>query len=788
MPKVIIQEVPKAANGSTVSPQKAREILHDGTIRGKKITDKQRKYFGYRSNQQAQSGLTVEDGAATPISPSTTMINGNTHQYGGTDIMYGGQKVEAESGEPVYKSQDGSLIIAGNMTVPGTNKKFKSVAKQLADKEAKVNKRMQEGTELINNSNPDDKWDLLKFNSGVANVKGGLAKSKELAQNREHLGKLQEAMLQMSDEMGVDPQAFSKGNLKAKNGLTIKAQAGKTIPTGEDPNNWYKDPKDGLYHRRLLSDVMHMQEQPQKVPQKLDLSRYTNKGNRADKTGVAPSRQSTYFQQPQSTQPNQQVTTQPVVNQPTQNYIPIQPNDNTNTSNNTSDLSVAQRHNNPGNMKYAAWMSKYGAVRGEPDNIDHDGSYYAKFPDMQTGLNALKQQLHRPLYLGKTVEEAISSWTGGHPYNTDLGGLKGKRVADLSENELNGLVNVITKGEDSKVYNQTQPYTSVPTTTDDELTKRIRGYKPLAPYQLTDEQLNQQPNTDQFNRINSKDYSFDFTNPPKLNKPTSARPFNPTQIMGEVYAGAANKQVPVWSQRYEPQLYQPYQVSFQDRLNENTATFNALRKNQTDNPSSLATMASQKYQADTGVLGEEFRTNQAISNDIVNKNVSLLNDAQYKNLSLADTQAVRQSQARSLTKGTNQAILNSVSNKVLQHELENKTLQAYENLTDYRINPETGSMNYYGPKGQDLINWGGIGYGNNMDEGTRVSRQFNGSGNPIKTTYTTQPPLRTLQMEMNVNKTKQQSLMQMINSGTRQGRKTFDFSYLNPVGYQPPIQ
>src|SRR6476620_8380272 len=32
---------------SQPSKEKAREILHDGTIRGKNITDKQRKYFGY---------------------------------------------------------------------------------------------------------------------------------------------------------------------------------------------------------------------------------------------------------------------------------------------------------------------------------------------------------------------------------------------------------------------------------------------------------------------------------------------------------------------------------------------------------------------------------------------------------------------------------------------------------------------------------------------------------------------------------------------------------------------
>lgn len=37
--------------GGSLSPHKAREILHDGTINGKKITDRQRRYFGFVSGK-----------------------------------------------------------------------------------------------------------------------------------------------------------------------------------------------------------------------------------------------------------------------------------------------------------------------------------------------------------------------------------------------------------------------------------------------------------------------------------------------------------------------------------------------------------------------------------------------------------------------------------------------------------------------------------------------------------------------------------------------------------------
>lgn len=34
-----------------VSAKKAREILHHGSVRGHKLTEKQRRFFGYLSNQ-----------------------------------------------------------------------------------------------------------------------------------------------------------------------------------------------------------------------------------------------------------------------------------------------------------------------------------------------------------------------------------------------------------------------------------------------------------------------------------------------------------------------------------------------------------------------------------------------------------------------------------------------------------------------------------------------------------------------------------------------------------------
>lgn len=62
-------------NGGTLSGNKAREILHDGTINGKKITDKQRKYFGWVSNgSKADSGATVTNYGFGEDIPNLTPI------------------------------------------------------------------------------------------------------------------------------------------------------------------------------------------------------------------------------------------------------------------------------------------------------------------------------------------------------------------------------------------------------------------------------------------------------------------------------------------------------------------------------------------------------------------------------------------------------------------------------------------------------------------------------------------------------------------------------------------
>lgn len=178
--------------------------------------------------------------------------------------------------------------------------------------------------------------------------------------------------------------------------------------------------------------------------------------------------------------------------------------------------------------------------------------------------------------------------------------------------------------------------------------------------------------------------------------PTNSSPLSFSQILPELYTAATNKQDGVFRQNYTPDLFTPYNVSFQDRRNANTSAFRALSERQfSDNPAAISTLAGQVYDANNQISGEEFRTNQGIEADVINKNTQLLNEAKSTNLQLADQQYVRQEQAKANTRGQNALIIQSIADKYKQNQLEQDTIKLYENLYKYRFDQQTGgAVNY----------------------------------------------------------------------------------------------
>jgi hypothetical protein len=205
-------------------------------------------------------------GEAEPISYNpylpgdgeTVMFRGQSHEESdgqgrtGIGVTYGENPVEVERGEPAVKLKDGgneeSLVVYGNMKIPSyglselndplaKGKKFKNYANILSKKESKQNKIVEKGTNIIDETNPNDTFDLLKLNSAQAMVKGGNMKLKNYADKKILLSGVQNAILDTAEEMGVESDALSKGQIKrikdsniAKfGGKFTKAQAGKEI-------------------------------------------------------------------------------------------------------------------------------------------------------------------------------------------------------------------------------------------------------------------------------------------------------------------------------------------------------------------------------------------------------------------------------------------------------------------------------------------------------------------------------------------------------------------------------
>lgn len=192
---------------------------------------------------------------------------------------------------------------------------------------------------------------------------------------------------------------------------------------------------------------------------------------------------------------------------------------------------------------------------------------------------------------------------------------------------------------------------------------------------------------------NKFDWTTVFNSVVPFLRPSNQTKLDPNQLSGEMFALANNQLEPVQAQTYSPLLESVSDISLQDQLNANQSDFNAIQRSTAGNPAAQSILAAQKYAANSNVLGEQFRLNQAQKMGTFNRNRATLNDAQLRNLSILDQQYVRQTQAKSNTKTTAQSALNSISEKIARNKLENRTLGIYENLYNYRFGPKGMAFN-----------------------------------------------------------------------------------------------
>jgi hypothetical protein len=177
-------------------------------------------------------------------------------------------------------------------------------------------------------------------------------------------------------------------------------------------------------------------------------------------------------------------------------------------------------------------------------------------------------------------------------------------------------------------------------------------------------------------------------------RPSDVEELDPNQLIGELYAMSQNQVEPVFAQKAIPRLDTPYDISLQDILNENRATLRRQQQLIGYNPAAQSSLAAGEYEANQKVLAEQFRLNQAKKDQVYSRNREILNQYDMTNLGILGQQADRQAQALSKTKATTQEALNSISSKIAQNKLENRTLATMENMYGYRFDPRFRAQSF----------------------------------------------------------------------------------------------
>jgi hypothetical protein len=189
--------------------------------------------------------------------------------------------------------------------------------------------------------------------------------------------------------------------------------------------------------------------------------------------------------------------------------------------------------------------------------------------------------------------------------------------------------------------------------------------------------------------------------------PTDQQELDAVQLYPEWNAMASNQLEPVPAQSYQPDLIVPYDISLQAQRNSVMSATRNRERQLGYNPAAQANMAPAEYNAINEINEKEFIANQGLKNQVYTGNVNTMNEAKKINLGIFADQWGKQSQARSNTKATTQAALNSIADKYAKNKLENRKLSIYENMYNYRFGKSGRAQNWNGLQIFDTTMGGG---------------------------------------------------------------------------------
>lgn len=713
--------------------------------------------YGLGGELQTHWGGGAEVISRNPYLPGTgetVMFRGKSHEeYSpngetGIGVTYGGNPVEVERGEPMVELEEGGTIdpetgeaqksgvVFGNLKIPNQyidilgdknakGKKFKNYVADLSKIEAKQNTIIDKSSKQLNALDPINSFDKLKLTALQANIQGANMKLKEIADKKINAASLQNAINDTAEENGLVADDLARGKVKIdKEANREYAKYGKQMFA----NGGMVDPLEEL--REMLKKKGFDYKQTSGV----------RKGAKT-KQGKA-SRHST----------GEAIDlTFPKLGKDSYNAMLNDPDiarfmlDNNLTAIDEYDDDIRKQTGGSGGHLHIG-LDKGTAV-SDKFRKDAQALYgiqtSATTTDTTTSAPTTTTKTTKPPRM--TTSEAISKGFKYNPttkqYEKTVKGVQatatetksGEAMKDIPKGQSkkkDGTFGKVTpeqyeqfKKENSDWFDFTnfnpnnkgdvqyfqrrfneesaKVGSSARIGVDDALgeqtvTARIKRNKQETPPADTIEVADVYEPETTTTEETTKD-KFDWMSVlnsaiPYL-RPSDAEELDAAQLYPEMFAMATNQVTPVQAQTFQPEIGIPYDISYQDQLNANQADYRAAQRTMGYNPAAQANLNAQKYQANQSVLANQFRANQEMKDKVYSENRNILNQAKLTNLGIFDKQYERQTEALANTKATTQAALNSISDKYAKNKLENRTLQTYENMYNYRFGPNFRAQN-----------------------------------------------------------------------------------------------
>jgi len=695
-------------------------------------------------------------------------------EYGASDQD---ASVEVEKNEPMVKMADGgnkdNLVVFGNMIESKSKKKYKVLAKEIAEDNAKQNKKIQKAEISANNNDDDTVFGQFKKNTDFASILGPQMKLKQNSMELKDYAAKQNAILDTAKEFGLESDALAKGEIKyakpddpyAEFGAKLTAAAGANLSgihpsvaglidllkkkgyasqitsgkrsgktsSGRDSRHNIGEAVDMVFPKLGTKAYKTLTKDPDVVKYMMDngltaINEYDPRIRRqtggtgphihfgfdkgtglADKfrnavsstweglkglTGEASDFISDNFATPNVKKNSSDLYVKPkarradlnapkkvpvykqpgYVNTPPQGAAPV------------TQAPVFDAIDLEVNRRNQALLAPKRVTNAPvfPSPIDNNGNYYmsdSEYEPMQSPIQyqpsiASASQFPSPMDEQDNYYMPIAQETASSPSPSPML----KTLQSPNDPRLLGWDGTNNYQNQGPVNSDTQALKQSPKSSSNWWETGTQFANSLIPYM----------------------------------RPSNQMQLSPQQLSGELLALSDNTLEPVYAQSYQPMYTQPVSISYQDQLNANQADFNAMQRQFGYSPEVAAALAGQKYGANTKILGEQSRANQAEQQRARETNRETANDAQLKNMNIYQDQANKMSQTKSIMKQQKIAALNSINDKYLKNQLENKQLAIGENMYNYRYSPNGVAYN-----ANPLANFApyGSGYGNKGTKG-----------------------------------------------------------------------